>query len=54
MTNFAYFKENERGGIKPEILKQNIGINLTCGYFSYAEIPKKYLKRIGVTGTLET
>ena len=29
-------------------------INLKCGDYSYAELPKEYLKILGVTGTLES
>ena len=33
---------------------KNIGININCGTFSYAEIPSEFSFVLGVTGTLET
>lgn len=53
-TNFAYFQEFDRRKVSEEDKKRQIGINLKCGYYSYADAPKKYLKILGVTGTLET
>ena len=34
----------------------SLGINIYCGYYSYAEVPKKenYNAVLGVTGTLES
>ena len=54
LTNYAYFEEHSKGQITDDKLKEIMGINISCGYYSYAEAPKEYLKRLGVTGTLET
>lgn len=53
-TLFAYFQERENRRITPERLNEEIAIELRCGSFSYAEIPKGYDCVCGVTGTLET
>ncbi len=54
LTSFAYFQEWERQKVDVEQLNKCIGINLECGHLSYAEIPRNYQKKFGVTGTLET
>lgn len=54
LTIFAYFKEHGKGKITDEKLKQICGVKIVCGYYSYAQAPKEYTKRLGVTGTLET
>lgn len=36
-TNFAYFKEHEAENITDQQLQAIIGINLTCGTYSYHE-----------------
>jgi energy-coupling factor transporter ATP-binding protein EcfA2 len=53
-TLFAYFHENERGNISQEVLDQFISLDVKCGFFSYAEIPKQFQYIMGVTGTLST
>ena len=45
--------EWERGKISDEMLEKQIGFNLKCGKFSYAEIPKIYSLMIGVSGTVK-
>ncbi|KAL4473750.1 hypothetical protein ABPG74_022614 [Tetrahymena malaccensis] len=53
-TNFAYYKEMDKGKLTQEQVEAVSGINLNCGHFSYRELPKLYSKILGVTGTLET
>jgi len=53
-TMFVYFKEHTEGRISQESLERNIALQITCGMYSYAEIPKEYAYVVGVTGTLET
>jgi len=53
-TMFAYFKEHSEGRISQASLNRNISLEICCGEFSYAEIPKEYFCVIGVTGTLQT
>ena len=53
-TLFAYYYENERGRISNSSLQQYKAIRIKCGCFSYAEMPKKFHKIFGVTGTLKT
>ncbi|CAL6013590.1 Helicase-related_protein [Hexamita inflata] len=53
-TLFAYYQEVENRNIKDTELQNRIGLQINCGNYSYAEIPKKYKHIIGVTGTLDT
>ena len=55
-TLFLYFKEfyTNRNFKNKEKFLQNISLNIKCGSFSYAEIPKKFDYIMGVTGTLDT
>jgi len=53
-TLFAYFKEWEDGNITPSTLESKTALLISCGNFSYAEIPKCYAFVMGVTGTLNT
>lgn len=53
-TLFAYFKEHEDGHISKSSLDENIGLDIYCGQFSYAEIPHLFNVIMGVTGTLQT
>ena len=53
-TLFAYFKECERGLVSEACLKAALGLHISCGNFSYAEIPHCYDQILGVTGTLES
>jgi len=52
-TTFWYLREyfDKKTIDKPEFEKKD-GLNITCGNFSYAEIPHMYLNVLGVTGTL--
>lgn len=52
-TLLAYYNENEKGKISRESLKQNIGLLVKCGTFSYAKLPSRFSAILGVTGTLE-
>lgn len=45
--------EREKGTINEEAEKSIIGINLSCGKYSYAEMIPKFDKIFGVTGTLD-
>jgi GTPase SAR1 family protein len=53
-TLFAYYYETELGRITRSTLEENIGILVSCGNLSYAEIPKEFEYIMGVTGTLDT
>jgi len=53
-TIFAYFQAFEQKEITQAELDDGIGLSLTCGQFSYAEIPKSYSLIMGVTGTLSS
>jgi Mg-chelatase subunit ChlD len=48
-TTFSYFCEREKGVLTQEQWEHGI-----CGHFSYAELPKKYKRILGVTGTLKS
>jgi hypothetical protein len=50
-TAFAYLREYDRGNVNDETLKRVLGMRLSCGQFSYANIrPQRIL---GVSGTLD-
>jgi len=53
-TLFSYYKENENGKISPSTLNDKKYIIIDCGEISYAEVPKMYECRLGVSGTLST
>ena len=54
LTLWAYFREIDAKNIEAAALKDMAGIQVRCGAFSYAQIPKQGYKAIlGVTGTLE-
>ena len=53
-TAFAYFYEKSRNAISDISLKENVGLIINCGAFSYAEMPKSFQYIVGVTGTLKT
>jgi hypothetical protein len=42
------------GKISGPARDESIKLVVNCGEFSYAEVPKKYLRIVGVTGTLKT
>ncbi len=52
-TMWAHFKEFHDGGkVSSQAFDASIRMPLTCGGYSYAEIPKSYECTMGVTGTL--
>ena len=51
-TAFAYFHFLDKGEISEQSVKDNVGINIICGIFSYAEIPRMFNHVMGVSGTL--
>ncbi|CAF4737664.1 unnamed protein product, partial [Rotaria sp. Silwood2] len=53
-TVWAYYYENQKGFISQESLEKNVGIIISCGTFSYAEMPHEFAYIAGVTGTLKT
>ena len=53
LTQFAYLREKEANKVSENAVKQNLGLLVKCGEFSYAETPKKFDIILGVTGTLE-
>ena len=46
-TLFAYFEENRNKTVTDETLESMIGLLVSCGYFSYAAIPKAYSHILG-------
>ncbi len=53
-TLFAYLKEMEKGTISKDTVDRHLAMQINCGQFSYAEIPKLFGCILGVTGTLQT
>ena len=53
-TTFIYFSEFFKNKIKQHHLNANTTLNLNCGNFSYAEMPKFFDIVMGATGTLRT
>jgi len=53
-TLFAYFEELEAHKITAKTLQSKIALLISCGNFSYAEVPKQFSSIIGVSGTLQT
>ena len=53
LTQFAYLREYQAKKVTEDAMKQNLGLLIKCGEFSYAETPKKFDIILGVTGTLE-
>ena len=51
-TAFAYIKEMELNNLSETMVKQHIGLQVSTGSLSYAELPKNYDLILGVTGTL--
>ena len=52
-TMFLYIYEHERLNINEDIKNENLGIPVSCGKYSYAEIIDDFDKIFGVSGTLE-
>ncbi|EFA77010.1 helicase [Heterostelium album PN500] len=53
-TAFAYIAEYELGNITEEVMKKNLKLSIVCGHWSFANIPFKFERILGVTGTLKT
>jgi len=54
-TAFQYFQKFKDGEIKAEkSVKEHVGIYIGCGNFSFAEIPKDFTYKMGVSGTLRS
>jgi len=53
-TMFAYYSERDKGNITPSSCAQQVCVRLSCGSFSYAEMPHCFDLIVGVTGTLKT
>jgi len=52
-TTFWYLREHfDKKTIDKNEFERMNGLNITCGNFSYAEIPRMYHNVLGVTGTL--
>jgi len=51
-TVFAYLSFEIEGKIAAAQSKEQIGLDIFCGRFSFAELPKEYCCILGVTGTL--
>ncbi|KAK3255454.1 hypothetical protein CYMTET_35366 [Cymbomonas tetramitiformis] len=51
-TMWSYLVEHGRGRVNDTTLQQSLGLRVSCGQLSYAEIPKRYDTILGVTGTL--
>lgn len=52
-TMFLYMCEREKGLISESSEKSIMGINISCGKYSYAEMIGNFDKIFGVTGTLD-
>ena len=50
---FLYMHEYDRGNVGYDIMNKNLGISISCGNFSYAEMVDNYSIIFGVTGTLK-
>jgi preprotein translocase subunit SecA len=53
LTQFAYIREHADSSISEDSLKQNLGLRVNCGAYSFAKIPEKFRLILGVTGTLQ-
>jgi len=54
-TAFQYFESYTKGEIQSEQqVKENVGLFIGCGNFSFAEIPKDFDYIMGVSGTLQS
>ena len=53
-TMFLYFKEMDFREIEAAVCKENVGISITAGNILFSDIPKRYLKKLGLTGTLDS
>ena len=53
-TMFCYFHECEKGNISESGKREQIKFNVNCGSFSYAHITEKFIRIMGVTGTLRS
>lgn len=51
-TTFAYLSFLQQGKLTPEQVQEQIGIDMLCGRFSFADLPNSYACILGVTGTL--
>ena len=54
LTSFAYLLEQEKKTITKKSVTENIGLRVSCGSFSYSEIPFKFKSILGISGTVET
>jgi hypothetical protein len=52
-TMFAYLKERDEGKITKEAANEKIALSFACGSFSFAFIPDRFARILGVTGTLK-
>ena len=50
---FSYLHEHKKGNVDEEFVKKHMGISVSCGNFSYAEMIHKFDKIFGVSGTLD-
>lgn len=51
-TLWTYFYEQQQGTVTAEVMESYLSLSISCGQFSYAEVPKEYCVILGVTGTL--
>ena len=54
LTSFAYILEHEKKNITKKSVSESIGLRISCGNFSYSEIPLKFKAILGISGTVET
>lgn len=52
-TTFAYLSLLQQGKLTSEQVHEQIGIDMLCGRFSFADLPNSYACILGVTGTLK-
>ena len=51
-TVFAYLHFEKEGKLTAEQVREHVGMDLSCGKFSFTDLPKFYRCILGVTGTL--
>jgi hypothetical protein len=54
LTSFSYIREEERKTITPQSVPENVGLRISCGNFSYSEVPFEFDSILGISGTVET
>lgn len=53
-TMWAYYKEFNAQNVPERTFHESLGLLISCGNFSFAEMPKKFIKVMGVSGTIRS